>query len=105
VPTPPVPSLDDELRLRLRRRYGHSVDAWLDELSPVLVVLGERWMLRYEFVIQRGSMSVVIRCRDRAGRAAVLKLCPDRIRLANEARALRSWRTTHVPAVLAVDEP
>jgi streptomycin 6-kinase len=33
----------------------------------------------------------------------VLKVCPDRARLANEAAALRRWHTAHVPAVLAVD--
>jgi len=101
---PHVPALDDELRLRLRRRYGNGIDAWVDELPLVLVALGDRWAVEYESLIQRGSMSVVVRCRDRAGRAAVLKVCPDRNRLANEARALECWRTTHVPAVLAVDE-
>jgi streptomycin 6-kinase len=101
---PHVPVLDDELRLRLGRRYGSGIDAWLDELPPVLVALAERWAVEYESLIQRGSMSVVIRCRDGAGRAAVLKVCPDRHRLATEARALGWWRTTHVPAVLAVDD-
>jgi streptomycin 6-kinase len=49
-------------------------------------------------------MSVVIRCRAAGGRSAVLKVSPDRTRLAHEAAALKSWRTGHVPAVLAVDE-
>jgi streptomycin 6-kinase len=49
-------------------------------------------------------MSAVIRCRAAGGRPAVLKVSPDRTRLAHEAAALKSWRTGHVPAVLAVDE-
>jgi streptomycin 6-kinase len=101
---PHVPLLDNELRLRLRRRYGNAIDAWLDELPLALVALGERWAVEYQSLIRRGSMSVVVRCRDGAGRAAVLKVCPDRNRLANEARALGLWHATHVPAVLAVDE-
>jgi streptomycin 6-kinase len=101
---PHVPALDNGLRLRLRRRYGNKIDAWLDELPPLLVALGERWAVEYESLIQRGSMSVVVRCKDGAGRAAVLKVCPDLTRLANEAHALGWWRTTHVPAVFAVDE-
>jgi streptomycin 6-kinase len=49
-------------------------------------------------------MSVVIRCRTADGRPAVLKASPDRERVAYEAAALASWKTSHVPAVLAVDE-
>jgi streptomycin 6-kinase len=49
-------------------------------------------------------MSVVIRCRLADGRRAVLKVSPDRTRLANEAAALDGWTTAHTPAVLAVDE-
>jgi Ser/Thr protein kinase RdoA (MazF antagonist) len=48
-------------------------------------------------------MSVVIRCRA-DGRQAVLKASPERGRVAHEAAALASWKTVHVPAVLAVDE-
>src|SRR2546430_15195798 len=101
---PHVPALDNELRLRLRRRYGNGIDAWLDELPLVLVALGDRWAVEYESLIQQGSMSVVVRCRDRAGRAAVLKVCPDRNRLANEARAAGGRGTNHVPEVLPGDE-
>ena len=35
---------------------------------------------------------------------AVLKVSPERERVAHEAVALASWKTVHVPAVLAVDE-
>jgi streptomycin 6-kinase len=58
----------------------------------------------FDSLIPRGSMSVVIRCRMSSGRPAVLKVSPDRARLANEAAALDRWKTTHTPSVLAVDE-
>jgi streptomycin 6-kinase len=48
-------------------------------------------------------MSVVLRCATPNGRPAVLKLSPDRARLANEAAALARWTTVHTPSVLAVD--
>lgn len=99
-----VPELDRELRLRLARRFGGAVDAWFDALPDVLTDLGERWNLEWGTLIQRGSMSVVIRCRTAEGRPAVLKTSPERTRIAYEAAALASWSTPHVPAVLAVDE-
>jgi streptomycin 6-kinase len=99
-----VPELDDELRARLRRRYGDEIDAWFAALPAVLADLAERWELAWGHVIRRGSMSVVIRCRVADGRPAVLKVCPDRARLAREAAVLASWETAHVPEVLAVDE-
>ena len=49
-------------------------------------------------------MSVVIRCRLADGHPAVLKVSPERTRLAGEAAALTSWTTVHTPLVLAVDE-
>ena len=98
------PELDDELRRRLTRRFGREIDAWFDRLPQVLNELSERWQVEYGPLIQRGSMSVVVRCRMRDGRPAVLKVSPDRARLAGEAAALAGWRTIHVPAVLAVDE-
>jgi streptomycin 6-kinase len=49
-------------------------------------------------------VSVVIRCRLRDGRRGVLKVSPDRARLAGEAAALESRTTPHTPAVLALDE-
>jgi streptomycin 6-kinase len=102
--TPPVPALDDELRRRLGRRFGSAIEAWLDELPPVLGDLAERWQIDLESLIQRGSMSVVIRCRTADGRPTVLKVSPERRRVHDEAAALARWRTAHVPAVLAVDE-
>jgi streptomycin 6-kinase len=49
-------------------------------------------------------MSVVIRCAMPDGRPAVLKVSPDRARLATEAAALKRWTTVHTPSVFAVDE-
>jgi streptomycin 6-kinase len=90
--------------MRLRRRYGAAVDAWFDALPTVLDDLSERWELEWGPVIQRGSMSVVIRCTSAGKRPAVLKVGPERERLAYEAAALARWTTTHVPRVLAVEE-
>jgi streptomycin 6-kinase len=104
VPVSSIPELDDELRSRLGRRYGAAIHGWLDGLPDVLADLAERWGVEWGTLIQRGSMAVVIRCRTSDGRAAVLKVSPDRERLAHEAAALAQWRTPHVPAVLSVDE-
>jgi hypothetical protein len=60
-----VPELDDELRRRLGRRFGSGIGTWLDGLPPVLADLSGRWRIDFEALIQRGSMSVVIRCRRR----------------------------------------
>jgi streptomycin 6-kinase len=99
-----VPELDKELRLRLGRRFGSAIDAWFDALPGVLGDLAERWDIAWGTLIQRGSMSVVIRCKTADGRPAVLKASPDCERIAHEAAALAGWKTIHVPAVLAVDE-
>src|SRR5207244_6991691 len=80
-----VPELDEELRLRLGRRFGSAIDAWFDALPGVLGDLADRWVLEWGTLIQRGSMSVVIRCRTADGRPAVLKASPDRERIAQEA--------------------
>jgi streptomycin 6-kinase len=92
------------VRARLGRRFGSAIDAWFEALPGVLSDLAERWDLEWGPLIQRGSMSVVIRCRAAKRVSAVLKVSPERIRLAHEASALAKWRTAHVPTVLAVDE-
>ena len=102
--TSSVPELDEELRRRLGRRFGSAIDAWFAALPAVLDDLAKRWDIEWDALIQRGSMSVVIRCRAGDGRRAVLKATPERERVAHEAAALASWKTSHVPAVLAVDE-
>jgi streptomycin 6-kinase len=100
----PPPRIDDVVRRRLAARFGAEVGPWFDELPAVLGALAERWQLDFDSLIPRGSLSVVIRCRTTDGRPAVLKVCPDRTRLANEAAALERWTTVHTPSVLAVDE-
>jgi streptomycin 6-kinase len=97
------PRIDDEVRRRLTARFGDEIGPWFDELPAVLSVLAERWQVDFDSFIQRGSMSVVIRCRLSSGRPAVLKIGPDRTRMANEGAALERWTTTHTPSVLAVD--
>jgi streptomycin 6-kinase len=98
-----VPRIDDEVRQRLIARFGAEVGAWCDELPGVLSALAERWQVDFGSLIPGGRMSVVIRCRMSDGRSAVLKVSPDRTRLANEAAALERWATVHTPFVLAVD--
>jgi streptomycin 6-kinase len=99
-----VPELDEELRLRLGRRFGSVIETWFGQLPAVLEDLAERWGIEWDKLIQGGSMSVVIRCRTAGGRLAVVKVSPERERVTQEAAALASWRTVHVPTVLAVDE-
>jgi streptomycin 6-kinase len=96
--------VDDEVRRRLTARFGAAVSGWFDELPGVLRSLAERWQVELGSTIPRGSMSVVIRCRMSDGGAAILKVSPDRMRLANEAAALDAWKTLHTPSVVAVDE-
>jgi streptomycin 6-kinase len=99
-----VPCIDARARQRLTARFGDEVAPWLDELPGVLSALAQRWQFELGPPIPRGSMSVVFRCRMADGRGAVLKVSPDRARLADEAAALEGWHTVHTPAVLALDE-
>ena len=100
---PPLPRVDDGVRRRLTARFGAEAAPWFDELPNLLRTLAERWEIELGPSIPRGSVSVVIRCRLRDGRRGVLKVSPDRARLANEAAGLESWATPHAPAVLALD--
>src|SRR5580765_4333558 len=99
-----LPILDQAARHRLTKRFGAEIQSWLDELPDVLRALAERWHLEWGSLIPQGSMSVVIRCALPDGRSAVLKVSPDRARLATEAAALTGWTTDHTPSVFAVDE-
>jgi streptomycin 6-kinase len=99
---PDVPRLD-EARQRLVRRFGDGVQSWMEELPGRLLVFKERWSLEFDSVIPQGSMSVVIRCRTRQGQRAVLKISPDRERVAKEIAGLAHWSTAHVPTVLRAD--
>jgi streptomycin 6-kinase len=85
-------------------RFGAGVATWFDELPDLLGTLVGQWEIELGSPIPRGSVSVVLRCRLRDGRRGVLKVSPDRARLADEAAALGSWATPHTPAVLALDE-
>ena len=98
------PSPDDGVRQRLTARFGSGVETWLDQLPDVLPALAERWQIEYGALIPRGSMAVLFGCRVSDGRSAVMKLSPDRARLATEAAALAQWTTRHTPSVMAVDE-
>ena len=100
---PDLPRLDEQLPERLVRRFGDGVQSWLEELPGRLLVLRERWRLDLDSVIPQGSMSVVIRCRTLQGQRAVLKISPDRERVAKEIAGLAHWSTTHVPTVLRAD--
>jgi streptomycin 6-kinase len=85
------------VRQRLTLRFGDRIEAWLEDLPAVVGALADRWRLEIGAPIPRGSVSVVIRCRMAEGRAAVLKVSPDRPRLALESAALDRWAMGHTP--------
>lgn len=97
----PTPILDDEVRRRLARRYGSGIEAWFETLPARLSDLMHEWHVELGPLIQRGSVSVVIACRLSDDAPAVLKISPDVRRIAAEGAALSSWRTRHVPKVIA----
>jgi streptomycin 6-kinase len=100
----PNPGLDPASRQRLVDRFGVHVEHWFDELPGVLAIVSDRWLIQRREQIPRGSVSIVFRCHIADGRDAVLKLSPDRARLAWEAAALGAWTSVHVPDVLRFDE-
>jgi streptomycin 6-kinase len=99
---PDLPRLDVAGR-RLVRRFGDGVQSWLEELPGHLLVLRERWSIELHGVIEKGSMSVVIRCRTAQGQRAVLKISPDRERIYREMASLAHWSTPHVPTAFRAD--
>lgn len=99
-----LPRVDDGVRERLTRRFGPQVSGWFDELPGLLRALAELWGIELGAPIPRGSVSIVVRCRLPDGRRGVLKVSPDRGRIAGEAAALGRWTTPHTPGVLASDE-
>jgi streptomycin 6-kinase len=101
---PNVVFINPGTRQRLALRFGSDVEAWFDELPDVVRTLAERWRFQPGHQIPRGSVSAVFRCRIADGRGAVLKVSPDRSRLAQETAALRAWQTVHVPQVIGFDE-
>ncbi|HET9724015.1 MAG TPA: hypothetical protein VFR44_09260, partial [Actinomycetota bacterium] len=102
--SPTVPSIDPGVRQRLTARFGREVETWFDELPGALTALAERWQLELGPPMPRGSVSMVFRCRMADGRRAVLKVSPDRSRLALEAASLTTWNAVHTPAVIASAE-
>jgi streptomycin 6-kinase len=97
--------IDPGVRQRLVARFGEPARAWLEEFPRRVGELAERWHLDLGTPLPRGSVAVVVHCRTREGRPAVLKVTPDRRRLISEAAALVRWTTSrHTPAVFAVDE-
>jgi streptomycin 6-kinase len=98
------PNLDPASRQRLVDRFGIEVEAWFDELPAILAIVSDRWLIQRREQIPRGSVSIVFRCHIAAGRDAVLKISPDRARLASEAAALNAWRSVHVPDAIRFDE-
>src|SRR5690349_14029377 len=96
-------TVQSEVRRRLTRRFGDTVEPWLEELPDRLAALQDRWNLRLREVIPRGSMSVVIRCQAPDDTRAVLKVSPDVQRLACETAGLGYWAGGHVPRVLDAD--
>lgn len=100
-----IPELNEDLRERLGRRFGRAVvDEWCDGVPRLLSELAVRWELTFDSVVQRGSISAVIRC-SAAGRRTVLKLSPARERIVAEAAGLLAWaQSSRVPAVLAVEQ-
>jgi len=96
--------IDPASRQRLTERFGHTVEGWFTQLPAILVTLVDRWHLTLGEQIPHGSVSIVYRCKLADGRPAVLKVSPDRARIAEETAALRAWRTVHVPRVIRSDE-
>jgi streptomycin 6-kinase len=100
----PAPGIDPASRQRLVERFGVEVEFWFDQLPAVIALLSDRWLIQRREQIPRGSVSIVFRCHLADGREAVLKLSPDRERLAFEAAALRAWNSVHIPDLIRFDE-
>jgi len=96
--------VDEAVRQRLISRFGREVESWFETLPDILDALAARWRIDLGDPIPRGSMSVVLRCRTGDAHPAVLKVSPDRARIATEIASLRQWKTEHTPTVLAADE-
>lgn len=98
-----LPLIDPGVRARLRLRFGEMSEGWFERLPSLVDSLASRWALEVGGPIPRGSVSVVLRCRTRDGTDAILKVSPDRARIAFEAAALAEWVGGRAPAVLALD--
>src|SRR3954449_4389358 len=96
--------VDEAVRQRLISRFGREVESWFETLPDILDALAARWRIDLGDPIPRGSMSVVLRCRTGDAHPAVLKVSPDRARIATEIASLRQWKTEYTPTVLGADE-
>jgi streptomycin 6-kinase len=92
----------EEIRTRLTQRYGPQVIDWCAGVPALAERLADRWALTLGELIPDGASSVVLHCRLPQGTPAVLKLCPDRRFLAEQA-AMLGWLagSGRVPAVFA----
>ena len=92
-------------RERLIARFGEFAEAWWDQVPSSVARLADVWNVSVGEPIGKGSTSLVIRCTTRQGKAAVLKLTPDRDLASQEAAALGVWRSSgRVPEVWAADD-
>src|SRR6185295_10818241 len=91
------------VRRRLTLRFGSAVNGWFDELPSALDGLSRKWLLALGQPFSRGSVAAVYRCQRLNGQPAVLKISPDRARMADEAAVLQVWHSPHSPVVLAHD--
>lgn len=96
--------IDPDVRKRLTLRFGSEIESWFDALPALLNSLSGQWGFEPGSPIPRGSVCVVLKCRTDDQRPAVLKVSPDRSRLALEAAALQAWRGAHCPSVIASSE-
>lgn len=91
-------------RQRLQARFGEIAEPWWERLPEMLTTMEAAWGLQLGSPVGRGNTSLVVRCRL-AGRAAILKMCPDPALGRAEATALRSWASSgRVPELWRHDE-
>ncbi len=55
-------SVYEEVRDRLRARFGGSADLWWRTLPSVLAQLSDRWALTIDTPVGTGNTSLVLRC-------------------------------------------
>ncbi|HEX3731326.1 MAG TPA: aminoglycoside phosphotransferase family protein [Mycobacteriales bacterium] len=85
----------------LSRRLGPSAQEWLYERLPVIVARClEEWGLAWEAPLSGGATAAVIGVRDRASRAAVLKVHPDPQRAGYELLGYQRWQGRVLPRLL-----
>ncbi|WP_253834841.1 aminoglycoside phosphotransferase family protein [Actinokineospora globicatena] len=87
---------------RMRRRYGDSVQPWLDDLPNLLDRVAATWDLTLGEVFADGNSGVTMRV-TRGGSPLVLKVSPDAEVLAAQVRVLRLYRPS-APEIIADTE-